>query len=338
MLNYFLLASIVCITTFAFFIPFINFLYKIKMQDPIRAQNRIDRFGHTVEVFDSIKAMKVGTPTGGGVLIVMVTGFIFLLLYLLNIYNISSEKFTLIISTFLFFGILGFFDDVKKVFKIKGLALRVRHKLLLQLAGALFISYYAISNKLFFVNIPFSDLRLDSGILLYILSISSLVFISNAFNILDGIDGLSSGSLLITIVALIFFVFGSTGDAGDLTFLFVLFGASLAYLYFNINPARIFMGDTGALAFGAIIGLMFLTTGAFFLLPIAGFIYIIDALSSLLQWASMILRNGKRIFKIAPLHHHFEAIGWESTKVVFRFWVIHVFMTLLAMGLFWLVD
>jgi phospho-N-acetylmuramoyl-pentapeptide-transferase len=199
------------------------------------------------------------------------------------------------------------------------------------------LAYFGVSKGLFFVKHPFTGNLIQNQWLLIGISTLAIVFMSNAFNIIDGIDGLSSGSLLITLIPLTVLVMNTTNNLSDLVLIFILVGAGLAYLYFNIKPARLFMGDTGALALGSIIAVLTLTTGTLYLLPVFGAVYFVDALSSLVQWASKYFFNGKKIFKIAPIHHHFEAIGWEDTKVVFRFWLAHVFCSLLALGLYFLV-
>ena len=306
------------------------------MQDPERKQGRLDRFGNNVNIFDSIKAAMSGTPTGGGILVVLVVLVLFSAFHYFGLYEIDSDRFILILLAFVLFGFVGFLDDIHKVFKFKGLALRVRHKLLIQLAVGGIVAWWGVSRGLISIEIPFLNFELTNFWVLVSLSAMVLIFMSNAFNILDGIDGLSSGSLLITLLPLILFL-NHAGIFGDVLFSWILFGATLAYLYFNIHPARLIMGDTGAIAFGAMIGLFALTSGTLYLLPIYGLIYIVDAGSSLLQWASLYFRNGKKIFKIAPVHHHFEAIGWDGPKVVFRFWVLHAFFSLLAVGVFYLV-
>ncbi|MFC1722322.1 phospho-N-acetylmuramoyl-pentapeptide-transferase [Patescibacteria group bacterium] len=333
-MNVFLLASIISVITFFLFIPFINLLYRLKMQDPYREKERKDVFGQTTEIFDELKAFKAGTPTGGGVLIVLVNGLVFSIIFLTRLYELSFEKYLIFMMVYFFFGLIGFYDDFRKVFQVKNKGLRVRHKLLIQFSSAALISWWGVSNNLFFIDIPFSDIVISNFWILFLVSMLTIIFMSNAFNILDGIDGLSSGSLLITLIPLTVFVSSIASNLTEMVFIYLLFGSALAYLYFNISPARVFMGDTGALSFGAIIGLLTMLTGTLYLLPLFGIVYIVDAMSSLIQWSSKYLRNGKKVFKIAPIHHHFEAIGWESTKVVFRFWIVNIFFSLLAIGIF----
>lgn len=334
MINIYLIASVSAVITFLFFIPFINYLYKIKMQVPTREKGRKDKFGLGVEVYDKIKAISVGTPTGGGVLIVLVTLLIYSSMYVFIPGFIETARFVFIMLGFLFFGLLGFYDDVRKVFKVKGFGMRVRHKMLIQLFLAFVISWWGVKNNLISVGIPFMNIYVENQVFLIILSMLTIIFMSNAYNILDGIDGLAAGSFMITAIPLTVFLVGG-GFSDELVFLYILFGAMMAYLYFNINPARLIMGDTGALAFGAVIGMLTLVSGVFWLLPVFALVYIIDAFSSILQWSSMYFRGGKRIFKIAPIHHHFEALGWEGSKVVFRFWLAHAFVALLSIGLFY---
>jgi len=335
-INLYLMSTLVFVITFVLFIPFINLMYKLKMRDPHREEGRKDRFGDFVNIFDKIKGGKSGTPTGGGILIVFVVIIAFSFLFYFKVYEISYARFVLFLMSLVIYGLIGFYDDVKKVFKFKGLALRVRHKFVIQLAATSIISYWGVSRGLFFIKCPILGCQLASPLLLFFLSVLTITFMANAFNIIDGIDGLSSGSLLITLLPLTVFIKNSTNDLSDLVFVFILIGATMAYLYFNIKPARLFMGDTGALALGSIIGILTLTTGTLYLLPIFGFVYIVDALSSIIQWISKYFFDGKKVFKIAPIHHHYEAIGWEDTKVVFRFWLAHAFFSLLALGVYFL--
>ncbi len=335
-INLYLLASLVFVVTFLLFVPFIDLMYRLKMEDPHREAGRKDRFGDLVSVFDKIKGYKSGTPTGGGILIVLVVLLVYGFLYFFQVYAISFDKFMLFVLSLTAYGLIGFYDDIKKVFTFNGLCLRVRYKIIIQLAASSIISYWGVSKGLFFVNCPVLGCTIENGLLLFLLSVLTLTFMANAFNIIDGIDGLSSGSLLITLIPLIIFIKSSTNDLPDLVLAFILYGAAMAYLYFNIKPARLFMGDTGALALGSIIGVLTLTTGTLYLLPIFGIVYIVDALSSIIQWTSKYFFQGKKVFKIAPIHHHFEAIGWEDTKVVFRFWLAHAFFSLLALGVYFL--
>ncbi len=272
-------------------------------------------------------------------MIVLVVLLVFSIVHYSKIYSTTWEEYFVLCLTLLLFGIIGLFDDMKKVFKFKGLALRVRHKFLIQIIIAGLIAFFGIKYRLFLILIPIPNapLVITNMLLWFALSIFTIVFMSNAFNIIDGIDGLSAGSLLMTLMTLAVLVLGMTNSLTQLVFIFILFGAVLAFLYFNVNPARLFMGDTGALAFGAILGVLTLMTGTFVLLPIYGIVYIVDAISSLVQWTSKYFRNGKKVFKIAPLHHHFEALGWDGTKVVFRFWIIHAFFSMLALGLMFVV-
>jgi len=148
-----------------------------------------------------------------------------------------------------------------------------------------------------------------------------ITFFANAFNITDGMDGLAGGLLLVALSAL---GICALGDKDVLIIISALFGAVLAFVYFNVSPARLFMGDTGALAFGAVLAVASLVADVSVPLFIIGGVFVVEGLSSLIQWGSFVFRNGKRIFKIAPLHHHFEALGWGEDKVVMRFWLAGV--------------
>ncbi len=333
--NMYFLAIVSCIATWLLFIPFIGFLYNLNMKDPKREKGRLDRFGDNVDIFDNIKGGKVGTPSGGGVLIVFIVSIVFSLIHFLGIYKFNQQEFLLLLSVLLLFGIVGFIDDIRKIYAH---GLRVRYKFAIQIIVSAIVTYIGISSGLFYISIPFTGLVITDGLILFALSMLTIIFVSNAFNIVDGIDGLAAGLWLITTVVLISIISYTNDSVTQNVFLFLLMGAVLAFLYFNINPARLFMGDTGALSFGAVLGVIIMTTGTFFIFPIFCFIYVVDAFSTLIQWTSKYFRNGKKVFKIAPLHHHFEALGWEGTKVVFRFWVIHAFFSIVGLCVFfWVV-
>ena len=184
----------------------------------------------------------------------------------------------------------------------------MRYKLSIQLVFSFIISillYRFLGKDAFgFWYIPYSTLV--------------ITFFANAFNITDGMDGLAGGLFLIALCALGFY---ALNNKDILIVVFTLFGAVLAFLYFNVSPARLFMGDTGALAFGAVLAVISLIAGVSIPLFVIGAVFVAEGLSSLIQVGSFIFRNGKRVFRIAPLHHHFEALGWEEDKVVMRFWL-----------------
>jgi len=332
-MNFFVASVLTTISAAVLYVPFINLLYKLKLRDPARSSERRDIFGKKTTVFNQLKGHKAGTPLGGGILFTFVTLVIFFVLYKLPAFGFESfnPKVQIILLTMILFGFVGFVDDYKKIFR-KGWGLRIRHYLLFQLILSAIVTYFGVSNNLFSIGVGSFTLALSST-LLFILSWIVIPFTANAVNISDGVDGLSTGLYMIALVPLAL-IFGLNGDFLSLLFVCILFGALLAYLYFNINPARIFMGDTGAFALGSILGLLALMSNTVLILPIYGAVFFIEITSSVLQWGSKYFRGGKGIFKIAPIHHHFEAIGWSEPKVVFRFWIAGIFSAMVSLAIY----
>lgn len=311
-------------------IPFINFLYLLKFKNP-KTESK-DFLGRK-SLFNDLHGWKVGTPTGGGILIILST-FIFSLIF----YTFTQFEFNwtshIIFLTLFSFGILGFYDDIRKFFKF-GLAgffgLRARYKFLIQWILGFIIGYFLYSKMgLNSVYIPILRQTLELGMFYIPFAAFVVVAASNAFNITDGMDGLAGGLLLFALVALWYLSTLSPFGGDIILFVVVLMGSVLAFLYFNIFPARIYMGDTGALAFGAMLGVVALMANQAIPLFIIGGIFFVEAGSSLIQLASMKYRNGKKVFKIAPLHHHLEALGWPETKVTMRFWLFGIALAILG--------
>jgi len=301
------------------------------MRQPLRKKGRVGNRGETAEVYDKIHGHKVGTPIGGGILfsLVYILGFWFIS----NYFGFVSPKTRLLIIGATLFGIFGFSDDFRKTFRIKSMGLRVRYQFLIEFSMAAFLTYFALENGLF--HLTFLGLPITNYAVLFAISVFAIVFVVNAFNITDGADGLSSGLYLITL-SIFFIIFNAVGANIELVYISIIFGVLLAYLYFNIRPARVYMGDTGSFSLGVALAILLLMNNLLWLFLIFGVVYIVELGSSFLQIFSIKFRK-KRIFKIAPLHHFFEAIGWEEDKVVFRFWVLHAFLSLLALGVFFAV-
>src|SRR3989338_513176 len=169
----------------------------------------------------------------------------------------------------------------------------------------------------------------DIGWLYIPLFVLVVVFLSNAVNITDGLDGLAGGTLAASFAAIMGIALVQQ-QVGIAAFAGTIIGALLAFLWFNIYPARFFMGDTGAFALGATLAVLAFLTNTVVMLPIIGFIFVIEAFSTLIQWFSK-RYLGRKFFRVAPLHHHFEAIGWPETKVTMRFWVISAVMATIGM-------
>lgn len=296
-----------------------GFLYKYKMSKQLREKTWDNM---SAEIYLKMHAGKANTPTMGGVLIwgtaaILTLGF-----------NLSRSQTWLPVFTLVGAGILGMIDDymnIRGVSKVKGLGTKTKFLFQFLIAG---VGAWWFVDKLDFnsISIPvIGALGYDSvlilGPVLYAIVFAlTVVFISNAVNITDGLDGLAGGVLASSFgaFALISFVQGRIGLA---VFCATILGALLAFLWFNIHPARFFMGDTGALALGATLAVVAMLTDSLIVLPIIGLVFVAEALSSLAQRFSKKF-FGRKIFISAPMHHHFEALGWPETKVTMRFWVI----------------
>ena len=266
---------------------------------------------------------KSGTPTMGGVMIVLAVTAATLLFAPLTV--------TTLLALFIFLGhfLLGFADDYIKVVKKRNLGLRAYQKLLGQLIIA-FVTIF-IGNTLLAhdtsVWVPLMGERIDIGILYYVLVIFVLVGTSNAVNLTDGLDGLASGT--VAVAALFYAVLMYGVDGGLMAFSTAIIGACIGFLWYNHHPARIFMGDTGSLALGGALAGVAILSHTELLLPIVGFVFFCEALSVILQVVSFQTR-GKRIFRMSPIHHHFELGGWSETRVVYTFWAVGAAGALLA--------
>lgn len=267
---------------------------------------------------------KSGTPTIGG-LIFMGS----LLITLLVFRQFSLETAILLFATF-GFGAVGFIDDYIKVVKKRNLGLRAIQKLLLQILIAVVLLVYQYNNSSIdtSVYIPFMNKSVSFGLFYIPFIIFVVVGTVNSVNLTDGLDGLSSG---VTIICLLFFTFAGYyfGRVNISVFSIILAGSLLGFLYFNRFPAKVFMGDTGSLALGGAISAIAILLNLPLILPIAGGIYFIETLSVILQvW--FFKTKGKRIFLMAPLHHHFEQKGISEKKVVASFYIIEIILCIIA--------
>lgn len=267
---------------------------------------------------------KSGIPTMGGLLII----FVFLLMSLILI-PLNIKVLTILISTFIM-ALTGFLDDFLKIKFERSLGLKAWQKIILQLISAAVTTYTAVFIAAETVlQIPFlGELQLSLTLKL-ILSFLVVVGTSNAVNLTDGLDGLAAG---VTAAAAFSFaiIFYLLGFNNYLMMMLIMAGAATAFLWFNSNPAEIFMGDVGSLAIGAFLGsTAVLTSTEFFLLLIGG-IYVIETLSVIIQVPYYKLTGGKRVFKMTPIHHHFELSGVAENKIVFRFVIITIILGLIA--------
>ncbi|PIY85836.1 phospho-N-acetylmuramoyl-pentapeptide-transferase [bacterium CG_4_10_14_0_8_um_filter_33_57] len=299
------------------FTPIItHFLYKYNIRQQIR-EEAVD--GKKSSVFYSLHERKKNTPTMGGIII-----WVSVLLVTV-LFNLSRSQTWLPLFVLVSAGILGVFDDLFNVLSIgaqKGI--RALRKLALQILIA------SIGAWWFFYKLGFHSIHIPGvgdfniGWLYIILFIFVMVASMNSVNITDGLDGLAAGLLAIAFGAFAIIAFAK-GKLELAAFCGSILGALLAFLWFNVYPARFFMGDTGSMALGATLGVVALLLNSVLVLPIIGFVFVIETLSSIIQLFSKKFFK-KKIFISAPLHHHLEAKGWPEPKITMRLWIISAVM------------
>mgnify|MGYP005905313139 CR=1 FL=1 len=260
--------------------------------------------------------IKSGTPTMGGL-------FMLLALVIVVLFNrmIDPSILWLLFLT-LGHGVLGFLDDFIKAEKKRNLGLTAKQKMLGQLILAVLFCWGVVDTLglPYSIAIPFSNIDISIGLLYYPFVVLVIVGASNAVNLTDGLDGLASGCCVIAFTAYaVFCVVTGFNDLGN--FIIALAGTCIGFLFFNYHPAKVFMGDTGSLALGGAIAGISVMTRTELLLVFLGLIFVAEALSVIIQVASFQL-TGKRVFKMSPLHHHFELSGWSEVKVVWVFWLV----------------
>lgn len=330
------------IITSILIVPFINMLYALKFQ---RANQKTrDAFGKLTPIFDKFHKEKAGKPVGGGLLVIIVVSLLFAMVFpmvkylgieVTSLHSDLQSNVNILFFTFLSFGILGLYDDVKKFFqfeKEKFFGLRMKHKLILQIILATIISFLLYQNLgIDFVHIPFLSQSLHLGWLYIPFSTFVIVAFANAVNITDGLDGLAAGSLMISLFGL-WFLSASILDVPLSIFLALWIGSLISFLYFNVFPARMFMGDVGALAFGATLAVVGLLLGKILALVIIGAVFVFEIFSSLLQLSSKRLFK-KKIFPAAPFHLTLQQRGWEEPKIVQRIWLVQIMLTIFGVWL-----
>lgn len=302
-------------------VPFIDFLYKINLSRAADKKKK-DTLNQAIPIHAKLLSYKGKRPIGAGALVVAVTVILSLWSYGLLGVETRVGELAILLFTIVSFGILGLYDDVRKNFQKARegfFGLRWRHKFVIQVVIGLIIgAYFWFVLGYDFINIHWFGM-LGIGPLFIFLTAFVVVAFANAFNITDGLDGLSSGVLLICLTA--FMVLAAQLLHPSLAlFIAIWAGALMAFLYFNIYPARVELGDTGALAFGATLAVVGLLTGKIFALAIIGGIFVLEVTSSFVQMVSKHYW-GKKVFTVAPLHLWFMNRGWEEPKVVMRFWL-----------------
>lgn len=315
-----------------------DFLYKHKLGKRIRNSG-------STPIFSGLHAHKEGTPTMGGVLIwgtTLLFAVLFYLIYLIfpndftSALNFLSQKETLLpLGALVASALIGLFDDWLDV-RAKGVfgggGLKLRHRLLIY-------TFIAIIGALwFYFKLDWSTIHIPLlgyfQISWWCIPVFILVIVATSFSVneTDGLDGLAGGSLFLAFASygIISFVMGRYDLA---VFCGVILGALLAFLWFNIPPARFYMGDTGSMSLGVTLGVIALLTNNVLILPLIGFIFVLESASVLIQITSRKLRH-KKVFLSAPIHHHFQAQGWPESKVVMRFWLISGVMAAIGLMIF----
>lgn len=280
--------------------------------------------------------VKTGTPTMGGV---MVIGPVLIITLGLNLAAMMGN--TLIgrsilvpMGTLLMFGILGALDDLAGIRgRRKGEGLTGRQKFLVQCVLSFFIAlalHFVLDLRS--IAIPLVPTKIDIGLLYIPIAMFWIVGFSNAVNFTDGLDSLAGWTSAIAFACYGVIAF-LQGQAYLVAFCFTIVGALLAFLWFNAHPAELIMGDTGSLALGATLAVVALMTGQWLLLPLIGAVFVGETLSVIIQVLYFKWTKGKRFFKMAPLHHHFELLGWSETQVVQRFWLVALLAGMLGIAL-----
>jgi phospho-N-acetylmuramoyl-pentapeptide-transferase len=321
-------------------IPFIDLLYKAHFLRQF--QKTLDFQEKRTPIFDKFHKQKAGTPVGGGLLIILVVITLYLIilpaLKIANIpisanYPINKELF-IVFFVFICFGVLGLYDDVLKFFGFKKtgfFGLRMRYKFTLQWIIALVASVLIYFN----LGLNFTYLPLLGPVRLGLASIpffaTLIVTFANAYNITDGLDGLAGGLLMIYLFA--FWVMSNTSlDTPIAIFLALWIGTLIAFLYFNVHPARVMLGDVGALSFGATLATIAILLGKIVPLIIIGFFFLAEMLSSLIQILSK-KYLGRKVFPAAPLHLTLQKRGWEEPKIVMRAWLSGIILAVFGLWL-----
>lgn len=323
-------------------VPFINLLYKLRI-----TKREEGKGAKKQSLFDKFHDIKAGTPTGGGILLILITTVLFAILfpvmarmgiYIQSAYPLGNELFV-VFFTFISFGLLGLLDDLIKIFgkgKVGRFGMWIGMgrlpKFGLQFALAFFVAWWMYAKLgIHILHLPLIEGVINLGVWYIPFAAFVIIFFTNAFNFTDGLDGLASGLLMIYLFAYIILVLGVLDIP---LFIFIAFwlGSIISFLYFNVYPARVFLGDAGALSFGAMIAVLGLLMGNVVALFVVGGIFVIEVVSSAIQILGWKVLN-RGIFPIAPIHHAFLAKGWEEPKIVMRAWLAGIILAIFGLWL-----
>lgn len=314
----------------------ISFLLAVFWGGPLIKLLKKYRIGKQIRVDGpSSHMVKMGTPTMGGLMTIIPVLVITAALNLPNLRGLDliGRSILLPMGVMLAYGILGAIDDLAGVRGTRGTGLLARYKFLWQVLIAIVVAiglHFGLGLRS--VAIPTIPYKIDIGLWYLPIAVFIIVGSTNAVNLTDGLDGLAGGTVAIAFTAYGIIAY-LQGQVYLVNFCFTVVGATLAFLWYNTHPAMLFMGDTGSLALGATLGTVALMTGQWLLLPVVGIIFVAEALSDILQVLYFKATKGKRIFKMAPIHHHFELKGWSEVQVTLRFWFIAMLAAMLGVAL-----
>ncbi len=323
-------------TSLALALASVSFILTVIWGQPLLRVLRYFKIGKIIRIEGPERHLsKMGTPTMGGVMIIVPVMLVTVLLNGASIIglNVLGRSVLVPMGTMLLFAVLGAVDDWEGIRgRRKGSGMRARIKFILQFAlaapVAIGLRYILKSPQLIW---PGTKAILDLGILYIPIAMFIIVLSANAVNFTDGLDGLAG-----LISATAFVAYGGIallqGQFYLARFCLTLVGALFGFLWFNVHPAQLIMGDTGSMALGSALGVTALMTGQWLLLPLIAIIPMSEVISVILQVSYFKLTHGRRLFKMAPLHHHFELLGWSETQVVQRFWLIGLLFAMLGIA------
>jgi phospho-N-acetylmuramoyl-pentapeptide-transferase len=321
----------------------VSFLFTVIWGKPLLSLLKRWGIGKQIRV-DGPKThqVKMGTPTMGGWLFIGGVVVVTVTMNIINLIRQNDEGRSILVplGALLFFGLLGAIDDwegVKGKRIAEGLTAHAKFAIQVVLAASIaFVLYYGLD--IHSISLPGVVERIDIGLVYIPIAMFIIVGTSNAVNLTDGLDGLASSIILVTFAAYGVIAYLQGPWTYLVQFCFITVGALMAFMWFNVYPAQMFMGDTGSQALGATLGVVALMTGQWLLLPLIAIVPVAEALSSMIQVGyfkvtKRIYGQGKRVFKMAPLHHHFEMLGWSETHIAQRFWMVNVLSAMLGIAL-----
>jgi len=326
---------------FALTLGSFTFILILMWGDPFVEILQLRKWGKSIRRELTGHQEKAGTPTSGGIIILVPTLILTLGLNMASLVRegLTGQSILVPLFVLVMFGLLGLYDDAEGILgegKTLGVGISARAKFSAQLvlagivAGVLSLAEAQFANAMLFPLIP-AEIPVPPLVWVAI-AIFIIVGVSNAVNLTDGLDGLA-GIIVATAFASYGIVASLQGQSFLAQFCFILVGACFGFLWFNAKPAQMFMGDVGALSLGAALGTVALMTGQWVLLPLIAIIPVAETLSVLIQVSYFKYSGGQRIFRMAPLHHHFEKGGWSETQVVQRFWLVAILCAMIGIAL-----